>query len=265
MSDPVIAEHKIKYTQTIAEKILQYAQPHSVLEAGVGEATTLSGVLNRLRDQSSNPSLKGFGFDLSWSRVSYAKRWLAEQGLDQVQLCCGDLLNIPFRDNSVDVVYTSHSIEPNGGKEDPILRELYRVARRYLILCEPGYELADQKAKARMDHHGYCKNLPGVAKSLGYEVTEHSLITCSATPINPSAITVIKKADHMSTGDRKTADAKDSGVNVFACPKTHTPLVQGDGVLYSPESLTAYPIIGGIPCLRTENGVLASRYEELVV
>ena len=32
--------------------------------------------------------------------------------------------------------YTLHSIEPNGGNEKPILQELYRVARKFLILLE---------------------------------------------------------------------------------------------------------------------------------
>jgi SAM-dependent methyltransferase len=260
MSDPAMAKHKLEYSISIANQILAYDQPSSVLEAGVGEATTLSGVLQSLRKQISQPLVQGFGFDLSWSRVSYAKRWLAQQSLTQVELCCGDLLNIPFRDNSIDVVYTSHSIEPNGGNEEPILRELYRVARKYLILCEPGYELADATAKARMEQHGYCKNLPGISKSLGYEVLEHKLMPCSANPLNPSAITVVRKPQ---VNDAKAGSAAEA-TEVFACPQSRTPLVAGEGEFFSPESLTAYPVIGGVPCLRIENGVLASRYEELV-
>ncbi|TWT53723.1 Methyltransferase domain protein [Rubripirellula amarantea] len=254
MSDPVIIKHKTAYTATIAGQILKHCPTlSSVMEAGVGEATTLSGVISLLRMEAGHESLQGYGFDLSWSRLSYARRWLTENNIDQVDLCCGDLLNIPFCDNSIDVVYTSHSVEPNGGNEEPILRELYRVARKYVILCEPGYELGDDVAKARMDHHGYCKNLPGISRELGYDVVDHHLIDCSAIPQNPSAITVIRKPQ------------ADSGVSdsVFACPKTRTPLVAGEGVLYSPESLTAYPIVGGIPCLRSENGILASRYEEV--
>ena len=33
------------------------------------------------------------------------------------------------------------------------------------------------------------------------------------------------------------------------------------GMLFSPEAAVVYPIVGGIPCLRTGNGVLASKYE----
>ncbi|MGC8667667.1 MAG: methyltransferase domain-containing protein [Chthonomonadales bacterium] len=140
------------------------------MESGVGEATTLSGVLRGLQSEVSS-----FGFDLSWSRVAYAKRWLHSQGVFDTTLCTGNLLHIPFADNSIDVVHTSHSIEPNGGNEEPILQELFRVTRRFLILLEPGYELADDEAKRRMDSHGYCKNLKGIAQSLGYDVLEHRL------------------------------------------------------------------------------------------
>ena len=254
MSDPMIIRHKTAYTKTIAQRILQSCDSlTSVMEAGVGEATTLSGVLRHLREETNQPRLKGYGFDLSWSRLSYAKKWLIREGLDHVEMCCGDLLSIPFCDSSIDVVYTSHSVEPNGGNEEPILRELYRVARKYLILCEPGYELGDDIAKARMDHHGYCKGLPAISRELGFDVLDHHLIDCSAIPENPSAITIIQKHGESSS----------TSSSVFACPKTHTPLVPGDGVLYSRESLTAYPIVAGIPCLRSENGILASRYEDI--
>ena len=58
-----------KYTAKIASTILSLCEPKSILEAGVGEATTLSGVLENIKT-----NVNSFGFDLSWSRVAYAKR-----------------------------------------------------------------------------------------------------------------------------------------------------------------------------------------------
>src|SRR5690554_5557113 len=66
-----MAEHKKYYSSEIAKTILSLCDPSSVLEAGVGEATTLSGVLNKL-----DPEIRSYGFDLSWSRVAYANQWL---------------------------------------------------------------------------------------------------------------------------------------------------------------------------------------------
>jgi uncharacterized protein YbaR (Trm112 family) len=248
MGDEKMARHKAEYSAKIAAAILSLCQPESVLEAGVGEATTLSGVLGNLEGRVSS-----YGFDLSWSRVAYAKRWLHDQGLNKTVLCSGDLLAIPFADNSVDVVYTSHSIEPNRGSEEPILRELHRVARRYLILLEPGYELASEEARHRMDQHGYCRNLKGTAESLGYSVLDHRLFPVTVNPLNPTALTVIRKESRA-----------DPPAGVLACPRFKTPLKEMGGMLFSPEALTVYPVIGGIPCLRVENGILASKYEEVV-
>ncbi|MFA6568260.1 MAG: methyltransferase domain-containing protein [Victivallales bacterium] len=237
-------------SKEIARVILSLCRPASILEAGVGEATTLSGVLKHLGGKISS-----YGFDLSWSRVAFAKKWLHANGITNSVLCSGDLFNIPFLDNSIDVVYTSHSIEPNGGREEPILRELYRVASKYLVLIEPAYEFANGEAQQRMEHHGYCKNLRGISVSLGYDVLEHKPFNFTISdPLNPSALTII----------RKNNDCVFSPSHVLACPKFKTPLKEVGGMMFSPEALVVYPIIWGIPCLRIENGIFASKYEEVI-
>lgn len=248
MKSDDMAKHKEEYTAEIASVILSLCKPISVLEGGVGEATTLAGVLKNLGN-----NVNSYGFDLSWSRVAFAKDWLHRQEITNTVLCSGDLFNIPFLDSSIDVVYTSHSIEPNGGNEESILRELYRVTRKYLILLEPGYELASEEARQRMDSHGYCKNLKEISHSLGYEVLKHELFPYTSNPLNPTALTIISKQSDT-----------DLPSDIFACPKFKTPLKKIDNALYSPEALVAYPILGGIPCLRIENGIFASKYQEVM-
>lgn len=249
MQDAIKAAHQQKYTAEIARTVLSLLNPTSILEAGVGEATTLSGVLSHL-----GSTVSSYGFDLSWSRVAFAKRWLQQQGITGAILCTGNLLHIPLADSSVDIVYTSHSIEPNRGKEEQILRELFRVAKKYVILLEPSYELADEKARERMNSHGYCRNLHGTARALGYSVLEHSLFPFISNPLNPTALTVIRK---------DTDEATPSFV--LACPKYKPPLQKIGGMLYSAEALAVYPIIGDIPCLRIENGIFASKYQEVML
>lgn len=248
MRDEAMSQHKREYASEIATTILSLCRPMSVMEAGVGEATTLSGVLRNLP-----ADVASFGFDLSWSRVALAQGWLASQGVSGSTLCTGNLFDIPFAENSIDVVYTSHSIEPNGGNEEPILRELFRVARKFLILLEPAYELAGDEARARMDVHGYCRNIRATCESLGHDVLTHELFPCSVNPLNPTAITIIAKESGGPTPS-----------HILACPRFKTPLLELGGMMFSREALTVYPVLGGVPCLRIENGILASKFEEIV-
>jgi len=248
MGEEARRKYQTAYSEEIAKTILSLCKPASILEAGVGEGTTLSGVLKRMEGE-----IKSYGFDLSWSRVAYARKWLLKEEICTTVLCTGSLFHIPFADNSVDVVYTSHSIEPNGGNEEAILGELYRVTKEYLVLLEPGYELATNEARLRMDSHGYCKKLRQKSDLLGYEVLEHKLFSVCANALNPTALTIIRKRESM-----------ESPSSVLACPKFKTPLDYVGGMFFSPQASVVYPVVGGIPCLRIENGIFASKYGELM-
>ena len=35
-------------------------------------------------------------------------------------------------------------------------------------------------------------------------------------------------------------------------------------IIYSPEALSVYPVLCGIPCLRLENAIIASKYPEVL-
>jgi uncharacterized protein YbaR (Trm112 family) len=216
-----------------------------------GIASVLTSTLGDVFRKLDALGIAFHGFDLSWSRIAFARQWLRQERIPGISLCTASLLHMPYADDSIDIVYTSHSIEPNGGREEPILRELYRVTRRYLVLLEPGYEFASHKARRRMESHGYCRDLPGVARSLGFRIIEHELFSCIANPLNPTALTIIEKLA-----------ATPPLANPLVCPRFKTPLKEAGGMLFSPEALTVYPIIGGIPCLRLENGIIASRYLE---
>lgn len=250
MDDPAFLEVKGPYNAAVAKILGGFLDSGPrLLEVGVGEATTLAGVVTELR----RPDIDAYGFDISWSRVKFAREWIAEKcGADRVTLCTGSLFQSPFADESIDVVYTSHSIEPNGGNEEAILQELLRITRHHLVLFEPGYELASAEARERMEAHGYCKNLPGVAASLGHPATEHRLLAESINPLNPTALTVISK---------RPTDAAGAGSSPLVCPRYRTPLVRAENVMHAPDSLIVYPIVQDIPCLRVEHGIVATKFE----
>ena len=245
--------HKSSYGQAIAQEIRRLTNPTSIIEAGVGEGTTLSFVMKELNDNS----IEAHGFDISWSRIACCRDWIKSQWDGRCVLAVASLFHLPYADSCFDVVYTSHTIEPNGGNEESILRELYRIASRFLILLEPGYELASTDAQLRMEKHGYCRKLVETAKLLGMKVQKHELFEHCANPLNPTAITIIEKDANAAPCDPK-----------FACPNFRDELMDYGEAMYSPGSLRAYPKLMGIPCLRQEDAVIASafeRYAELPV
>jgi uncharacterized protein YbaR (Trm112 family) len=248
LRDPQALAVRQAYASEIASVILEAGAPASLLEAGVGDTTTLSLVLTAL-----GAPVPAWGFDLSWSRIHWARQWLARKGQERVALCVADLKSLPYSDAAFDVVYTSHSMEPNHGSEVPILIELLRVTRRLLVLVEPepDFELATPQARARMELHGYVRGIPDILSGMGLERVTHRPSKTSINSLNPSGITIIRKES-----------AGQEGSTSYVCPKTRSALVAKGNCLFSPESLCAYPLIDDIPYLRADRAIVASRFLE---
>lgn len=231
------------YCEAISSLIDKLGDFKTMMEVGVGEATTLNTVIRKLKNRPSTV----FGFDISWSRMKFAKELLADFDINDVTLFVANLFEIPLPDNSIDVVYTSHSIEPNGGKEKEALEELYRITNQYLILLEPSYEFANEEAKKRMEMHGYVTKLYSTAAELGYKIIEHRPFDLSQNPLNPTGLIIIEKDEKLTNSPQ------------LQCPISKKELIKhGDSFLYSPQSYLAYPILEQIPCLLKENSILAT-------
>ncbi|HEY9069997.1 MAG TPA: class I SAM-dependent methyltransferase [Candidatus Ozemobacteraceae bacterium] len=245
----VYAEYIDKYSSELAGLINGLGVPfESLLEAGVGEATTLANVVKRLEHRPAAVR----GFDVSWSRVKYAKKYYRQVVGDDAGLFLGDLFQMPYADDSIDIVYTSHSIEPNGGREAEALTELCRVARKYLILFEPSYELATPEGKAHIERHGYVKGLPETARRLGLRIVESRAARVSARPSNPTGILVIAKHPEMASNPAPE----------LVCPIGKGRLEQVSGGYWADSSLYLYPELDGIPCLCPGQGVIATHYRD---
>lgn len=233
-------------SQKIAKLIEGLGEYSSLLEVGVGEATTLGNILLLLERKSKS----SYGFDLSWSRIKYARSFLKELGIENVELFTSDLFCTPLKDNSIDIVYTYHSIEPNGGREEDALKELYRITNKYLILLEPSYEFADENARKRMLEHGYVTKLYSTAKSLGYKIIEHRLFEVSTNPMNPTGLIIIRKNSEVNLDVNSP----------LCCPITKTDILKKNNAYFSQSSLLAYPIIDEIPCLLPQNAIIATKF-----
>ncbi len=248
-----------KNTETFRASMRQFADlftrlhPLSVLEAGAGEGTTLFNILASMPKSGSEFHWIG-GFDFSLSRTLFAQAYGKTKPIqNSVSLFTGRLEQIPLADNSVDLVFTSHALEPNKGKEGKIIAELYRVATSWLILREPSFDLGNDRTRSHIKRFRYADNIIGVLNDGHYEIVEHRLWGHDFNPNNQTAVTVIKK----SSNEGKVVSP------YFVNPITRARLLRQEGFLYDFHGGFIFPVISNVPCLLCEDALLCARLPEL--
>tara|TARA_B100000676_G_C17938709_1_gene765087 strand:+ start:192 stop:998 length:807 start_codon:yes stop_codon:yes gene_type:complete len=221
----------------------------SMVDAGVGEGTSMTSIIKHLEIE---PKIVK-GFDISLSRVAFARDFLQSYSQTTPEFAVGDIQNAPLASNSCELVYTVHALEPNGGNEEKLLAELYRITNRFLVLFEPSYELGNSETKKHIENHNFVRGLLEHASGLGGEVLEHKvLFDSNPWSSNNTAVTVIEKkhVGHRS-GEFESA-AK------WACPFSKEALTESRGCYFSEETGLAYPIVDGFPLLLRGKSILAS-------
>ena len=244
--DSIISKNNKKMAKKISE-LLSNLGCKSFLEAGTGEGLIL-GLLDPNKIKNT-PNL--YGFDLSLSRLLFAQKYLVQKKRQKQNLFCANMLDIPLPNDSVDIVCTVMSMEPNHGSEREILSELFRVTRRYLILIEPTYELGSKQTKKHIIEHGYVRNLPNHIKKLGYKIKTHEYLGLSHAN-NENALIVAEK------NGKKSMMKKIE----YVSPISTKSLKKYENFLYCKEDGYVYPIINGIPCLVKNNAILASHIHQ---
>ncbi len=245
MKDSEHAKNKRSKCAEMASIVSQFCpNPDALLKAGVGEAVTLAPFLDSFKSQIKYIE----GFDISWSRVSYARQFLHENGYNNVKLCTGILQSIPYVDNAFDLIMTSHAVEPNGGYEEQILNEFIRVSSNIVALFEPSFEMATEEGKARMISHGYVQKLPEIALDLGFKILYNQPLKSTMRKNNPTAALILQVPNASKIIEEPS----------YACPISKRKLIRYDKGFFSKDSFKYYPTIDNIPTLRAENGILAS-------
>lgn len=220
------------------------------LDIGSGELTTLSYVLNYLKDI---PKIT-YAFDISWSRlfkgIGFAEDILGNYS-KSIMPFVAKISEIPLPNKSIDITTSSHALEPNGGNLEELLKELFRVTKDKLVLFEPCYEINSDEGKKRMDSLGYIKNLHIEVEKLGGRLVERLDIKNIENPLNPTSCFIIEPS--------RVDIASDMNDSQLICePLTHHELKKIENFLYSEKTGLCYPVIKSIPILRSDCSVLTT-------
>lgn len=240
------AEYLSSYVRAILKVLEKLENFETFLEVGVGEATVSLPLANKI---IQNQKLNFWGFDISWSRVRYAVENLKSYPI-QANFFCADLFSIPLPDSSIDVVFSNHSLEPNGGREIEALIELSRVAGKYIILLEPDFERADSRARERMNRHNYVRGLAEAASNLGINVLIDEPFLISQNSLNPTGLLVLKVVKEKINSP------------AFTCLLSKKPMKKLKNIYTDFSCGLLYPIIDNIPCLTLDNAIVGTSFEK---
>ena len=241
-----IDEYKLYYKEysSVLGDVLKGRDISTCLDVGAGELTTLVGVMNALDDRN----IDFYALDISVNRIKagleYCSGYL-RQGLQKPSCFSADIFGIPLPSNSMDYVISSHALEPNGGREHKVMSEVLRVAKYGAVLFEPSYEDNTVEGKQRMDRLGYVKGLPEAIQAAGGELVDKIRIETISNTLNPTYAFVIEKKNqqHLDKEERV----------YFTDPGSEYPLELKDNWYRSAQTGLVYPILDGVPVLRTQS------------
>lgn len=140
-------------------KLCDGIETPKVLEAGCGSGLNIY-LLNCLNDKLD---IHGFEYTNARFASCLANLWNSEF---KENLFLADICNLDLEDNSFDVVYTNHVLEQLGQeKAETALREIWRVCKKGIVVCEPSIHGANIYEKWRMRTMKYCEDLLSIAKT----------------------------------------------------------------------------------------------------
>lgn len=238
----------------LVAEVVNAIAPHlescsSLLDVGTGEGTSLIPLMKKL-----NLDIESYALDISWSRLSFA---VSNSILHSTNFhfAVGDMLNIPMANSSIDVVLTIHAIEPNGGRELEVLKELARVSKKRVILVEPDFDNSNSEQKSRMQRLSYIGSLEEAIRAAGLALIDKVPLSYNLNPLNCASIYILKPDTEKQTSKELAR---------WVDPIFHSELAQYEGGLRNVEGLW-FPVLKGIPFLRQEDAKLTLNPESSIL
>tara|TARA_B100000989_G_scaffold83679_1_gene59972 strand:+ start:4326 stop:5198 length:873 start_codon:yes stop_codon:yes gene_type:complete len=167
----------------------------SLFDFGCGELTNFFTIVKNIDTKNKN----FYANDLSFSRIQHGKKFLKNKISIKLTCFANNSTKLPMPDDSIDVVTTIHAIEPNKKDASKILKELWRISRKKLILLEPNNRLTDKMSEnkrkiinKRFKKHNYVLNLEDKIKKItpNYKVIE---IKDQFNAFNPASLFIVSK------------------------------------------------------------------------
>jgi hypothetical protein len=242
------------YVNTYNSEIAGYIRPFvseemTILDCGTGESTNLTSLAGLFNFSQI------FAIDLSLSRLLWALENSTRSNL-KINFAVASIFEMPFADNSIDIVLTNHALEPNGGCEAELLLELGRVASKYIFLVEPDYEIATEEQKLRMERLNFVTNLDEAIRECGYRVVEKFAVVNFDNPLNKAVLRVIdvEKDANKELREIQELTFPESTSN-WVDPISKEPLSDFLGGLRT-DSGFWYPMVNSIPLLKKTDAQL---------
>lgn len=140
--------------------ILKRFDWNSLLDVGAGELTITSGIANRF-----GKNKKYYACDIADKKIDQGKEYSKKKGVEIDAIPCS-ATKLPYKNNSFDMVITSHCLEQMPYNYKKAIDEVVRVSKKYVILFEPSFKHGSKYQKFRM----FCLNYArGVSNALDYE------------------------------------------------------------------------------------------------
>jgi ubiquinone/menaquinone biosynthesis C-methylase UbiE len=142
----------------VVSRVVLGLNPCSVLEVGCGNGHNIFSLLR------IDPGVVCTGVDVSSVGIEKAREF------NSCDFFVRDARDLPFCDDSVDVVFTVHALEQMKYCLEKALGEIYRVCKRFVVLFEPFFVQQNIFGKWHIIRSEYAQGIPFFVEDVGFRI-----------------------------------------------------------------------------------------------